>query len=95
MVELDHERDLVRVAPREGPQHAERRGDAVAAALDRQADDVLRVEQVDVRAEGRGAGVLDALVDRQDREVAGAAEAAVVEEALEVDQHAGVPVGGA
>ena len=36
--------------------------------------------------------VLDALVDRQDREVAGAAEAAVVVDALQVRQHPRVAV---
>ncbi len=37
--------------------------------------------------------MLDALVDRQDRQVAGAAEPAVVEDPLQVDQHARLAVG--
>ena len=42
--------------------------------------------------EGGGGRVLDPLVDRQDREVTGTAEAAVVVDALQVDQHPRVAV---
>ena len=56
-------------------EHAERRGDRVAAALDRQLHDVLGIEVRRVRRERRAGGMLDALVDRQDRDVAGAARA--------------------
>ena len=50
-------------------------------------DDVLGVEHLRVRGK-RGPGrVLDALVDRQDRHVAGATEAAVVEERLQRPEH--------
>ena len=73
VVHLHDERDLVGVLARHRAQHAEGGGDGVAAALDGQLDDVLRIEVVGVGRE-RGAGrVLDALVDRQDRQVAGAA----------------------
>ena len=71
----------------DGAEHAERRGHRVAAALDRQLDDVLRVEVLRVRRERRGRRVLDALVDREDRHVPGAAEPAVAVELLEVAQH--------
>ena len=56
-------------------EHAERRGDGVAAALDRELDDVLGIEVRGVRRERRAGRVLDALIDRQDRDVAGAAPA--------------------
>ena len=69
------------------PEHAERGGDGVAAALDGQLDEVLRVEVGRVLGEGGRRRVLDALVDRQDRQVAGAAEAAVVEQRAQVAQH--------
>ena len=65
------------VAAGGGAERAERRGDGVAAALDGELDDLGRVEVVRVLGE-RGAGrVLDALVDGQDRHVAGAGQAAV------------------
>ena len=70
------------------PEHAERRGHGVAAALDRELHDVLGVEVGRVRRERRARRVLDALVDRQDRHVAGAAQAAGVEERLQAAQHA-------
>ena len=62
------------------------RGDGVAAALDRELDDVLGIEVARVRGERRAGRVLDALVDRQDRDVAGAGQPAVVEERLQVAQ---------
>jgi hypothetical protein len=43
--------------------------------------------------EGRGAGVLDPLVHRQDGQVAGAAQAAVAVEVLEAAQHLEKPRG--
>ena len=70
------------------------RGDGVAAALDGQLDDVLGVEVGGVLGEAGAGGVLDALVDRQDRQVAGAGQAAVAEQPLEVAEHAGVAVAG-
>ena len=55
----------------------------VAAALDRQLHDVLGIEVLRVGRERRAGGMLDALVDRQDRDVAGAAEPAVIEQRLQ------------
>ena len=73
VVELEQERNLVRVLARAGAQHAEGRGHRVAATLDGQLDDVFGVEVQRIFCE-RGAGaVLDALVDRQDRQIAAAA----------------------
>ena len=68
-------------------------GDGVAAALDRELDDVLRVEVLRVRGEAGAGRVLDALVDGQDRDVAGAGQPAGVEHQLEVPQHARAAVG--
>ena len=93
VVELEDERDLVRVLARHRSEHAERRGHGVAAALDRELHDVLGVEVGRVGRERRAGGVLDALVDRQDRDVAGAAEAAGVEQRLQAPQHARRPIG--
>ena len=83
VVQLDEERDPMRVAARARPEHAERRRNRVAAALDRELDDPRRVEVVGVPRERRAGRVLDALIDREDREVAGPAETAVVEDRLQ------------
>jgi hypothetical protein len=48
------------------PEHAECRGDRVAAAFDRELDDVLAIEVVGILRKARTGGVLDALIDRQD-----------------------------
>ncbi len=83
VVELEQERDPVCVLARDAAEDAERRGDGVAAALHRELDDVLGVEEERVLRERGARGVLDALVDGQDRDVAGASEAAVVDERLQ------------
>ena len=83
VVELQDEGNLVGVLARHDAQHAERRGDGVAAALDRQLHDVLGIEVHRVGRERRAGRVLDALVDGQDRDVAGAAQAAVIEQRLQ------------
>ena len=64
VVELDDERDVVRVLARDGAEHAQRRGHRVAAALDRELDDAVGIEVVGVLRERRARRVLDALVDR-------------------------------
>ena len=66
---------------------------ALRAALDGELDDVDRVEVGRVRSERGRPGMLDSLVDREDRDVAGAGEAAAVEEETEVAEHLGVAVG--
>jgi hypothetical protein len=89
VVELDDEGDLVGVlAGATAAEDAEGAGDGVAAALDRELDDLLGVEVVRVRGERRAGRVLDALVDGQDREIAGAREAAVVIQPREAVQDA-------
>ncbi|MNL26074.1 hypothetical protein D3C87_1475830 [compost metagenome] len=94
MVDLDHERDLVGVLAGDRGEHAVGRGDRVAAALDGELHDVLGVE-VDGVGRERGAGaVLDALVNRQDGDVAGPAQTPGVEDALEVVEHGQRPVRG-
>ena len=92
MVDLEDERDAVRVAARDRAEAAQRAGDGVAPALDRQLHDLLRVEVVGVGRERRRGGVLDPLVHRQDREVAGPGEPPVRVQALEIAQHPRMPV---
>ena len=86
VVELDDERDLVGIATGDDAEDAERRGEGAAVGCERQLGEVLRVEVRRVLREARRGRMLDALVDGQDREVAGAAEAAVVEHLLQVAQ---------
>ncbi len=94
VVDLDDEGDLVRIFPRDGAENAQRGGDRIAAALDRQLHDVPRVEVDRVGREGRAGRVFDPLIDGQDRHVSGACESAVIEDRLQVPQNAGGPVRG-
>ena len=87
VVELDDERQLRRPAARHRAEHPEGRGEGVAAALVGEPAQVLRVEVGGVRRERGGARVLDPLVDRQDREVAGAGEAAARERPVQRTEH--------
>ena len=87
MVQLHDEGELVRPLAADRAEDAERRRERVAAALDRELDEVLGVEVDGVRREARRARVLDALVDGQDRDVARPGQAAGVDEPLQVAQH--------
>jgi hypothetical protein len=93
VVELDDVGDPVRVLARGRRQHADRGRDRVAAALDRQLDDVRRVEVGGVGGEAGARRVLDPLVDREDREVTGARQAPVVEHRAEVADRGHAAVG--
>src|SRR5207237_10166717 len=88
VIQLHDEGNPVRIAPRDRPEHAERRGHRIAATLDGELDDVFRIEVRGVRRERRATGMLDALVDGQYRHVARAREAARFEEPLETTKHA-------
>ena len=87
VVELHDEGDAVHVPARGQAERAERRGDGIAFAGERQLKEVQRIEVGGVLGEARRRRVLDALVDREDGDVPGAAEASVVEHASEVAQH--------
>jgi hypothetical protein len=71
VVDLHDEGDLVGVPAGDGPEDAKGRGAGVAPALERRLDDVLGVEVRRVGRERGGRGMLDALVDGQDGQVAG------------------------
>ena len=90
VVELQDERDLAGELGGAGLEEAERRGVGVAARVDRELEVVARVVAGRVRREAARRAVLEALVDRQDHQLAGAAEAAVVQHAREVGERAGV-----
>ena len=93
VVELDDERYPVRIFPGHGPEHAEGRSHGIAAALEGQLHDVLRIEIGGIRGERGPRGVLDALIHGQDRDIARAAQAAVRENPPEAAQRADVAVG--
>ena len=92
VVQLDQKRDPVRVPARHRPQHAQRGRDRVATALQRQLDDVARIEVHRIRRERGPRRVLDPLVDRQDGHVAGAGEPPVPQDLLHASQHLGVAI---
>ena len=94
VVDLHHERNLVRVAAGDAAEDAEGGADRVATAFDGELHDVLTVEVDRVLGEGGAGGVFDALVDREDRDVARVGEAAGAVEALQVGQDAVVAIRG-
>jgi len=87
VVQLADEGDPMHVAARHDAEDAEGRGHGAALPFERELQNVRRVEVEGVLGKARTGRVLDALVDREDREVPGAAEAAVAVEGAEVAQH--------
>ena len=87
VIDLDQERDLVSIGPRHRPQNSKCRGHRVAAALERQLDDVGRVEVDRIGCERGGTRVLDALVHRQNRYEPGTCHSARVEDPLHGCHH--------
>jgi hypothetical protein len=88
VVDLEDHRQASGVLVRDAFDEAERRRVCVAAGLDRHARVVLGVVARGVRREAARGAVLEALVDRQDDELAGAGERARVQEAAQVRAHA-------
>ena len=84
MVQLDDQWNAVGIAPRHRAEHAESRSHSVASAGDGEFYDVGRIEVVWIGRKGSAAGMLDALVDGQQRKIAAAGEAALVEECREL-----------
>ena len=93
VVDLDDERDAVGVLAADRTEHTEGGRHRVAATLDGQLDDVGRIEVQRVGGERRRRRVLDALVDRQDRQVAGVGQTTVAVELPEAAQHGRRSVG--
>jgi len=94
VIDLYDEGNPVRVLAGHRAEDPERGGNRIATALDGQLDDVFSVEVIGILGEASAAGVFDALVDGQDREVAGAGEAAVVKQAMKIVENAKIPVRG-
>src|SRR5438552_2718505 len=87
VIELENEWDLVCVLARDRPEHAEGRSNGVAPSFDRESHDVLRIEVLRVGCERSAGRVLDALIDRQDGQVARTREPPVVKHSSEVAQY--------
>ena len=88
MIDLDDERNLVRVLARHR-RRARRSVEATALQPPSMASLTMfsRIEVDRVLGEARAGGMLDALIDRQDGDIARAAQPAVVEQLLEIPQH--------
>ena len=71
VVELEDKWNPVRVTACDDAQNAERRGHRVASAFDGELDDVRGIEVDGVRGKGRSPGVLDALINRENRYITG------------------------
>jgi hypothetical protein len=84
---LDDERDPVGVPARHRAEHTERGRNRVASALDGQFDDVGRIEVQRVGSERGRCRMLDALIDRKDRQVAGVGQATVTVDLAKAAQH--------
>src|SRR6185503_1715067 len=84
--------NLVRVLAREASKHAERGGDGIAAAFDRELDDVLAIEVDRVLGERCAGGVLNALIHGKDRHITRSGQAAVAVDRLHVPKHLRVAI---
>ena len=82
VIDLNDERNLVRVFSRDRAQHAERRSDTIAATFDGKLDDVFRIEVLRIRGERSTGGMLNALVNRKNRNVTRSREATVINQRL-------------
>ncbi len=73
-------------------QDTKRRSDGVGAALDGELDDVLGIEVGRVRAKRGCCRVLDALIDRQDGDIARPGESTVVIQGLQAAKYLRGPI---
>jgi len=89
-VALQDGRDLAGKGVGAGFQHPQRGGIGVQPGIDGQLVMVMGVIAGGVRGEGAGRAVLEALIDRQDDHLAGAAELAFHQHPAEVALHAGI-----
>ncbi len=90
IVDLEDERNFTGEIPRARLDEPQRRGVGVAARLHRQLEMVARIVAGRIDGEAAGRAVLEALVNREDDQAAGAAQFAVVQEPGQVGQGSGV-----
>ena len=93
VIDLEQERNPVRVLPGDRTEHAQGRGHAVAATLDRQLHDVFRIEVHRIGRERSARGMLDALIDRENGHVSRSTEPSMAEQRLQAGQHARRSIG--
>ena len=87
VVELNDEWNFVCVLARHHAKDAKCRCDRIAAAGDSQIDNVFRIEIDRIRREGSGGGVLNALVNWQDRKVSRVCQTPCAIELLKATQN--------
>ena len=93
VIDFYDEGNFVRVFAGDGTEDAVSGSDGVAAAFDGELDDVFTVEIVGILGEAGAGRVLDALINRENGEVAGVTEASGAEEALEIGEDTDVAIG--
>src|SRR5260370_24488317 len=93
MIYFDDERNLVGILSRDAAEHPERRSHPIASAVDRQLHNVAGIEILWVRRKGSARRMLNTLVDRQDRNVSGAGQPAVIQQRLQLPQDRRRPIG--
>ena len=92
VIHLHEKGDVVGILAGHRAEDAEGRGNSVAAALNGQFHDVLRIKVEGVPGEAGSCGVLDALIDRQDREVSSIGQSSGAVESLEIGKNTGIAV---
>ena len=92
MIDLQDEGNFMGILTGNRAQHAQGGGYRITAAFDGQLDDIFRIEIDRVRRKRSPGGVLDALIHRQDGDITGFAQAAVVKKGLQIPQGGGVTV---
>ena len=93
VVELYDKGDAVGVFAAHDAQHTKGGGDGVTAGFDGQLYNILRVKIHGVCGKRGTAAMFDALVHREDRDVACVGQPSVAEEYLYISQYLVVPVG--
>src|SRR5208283_3018912 len=93
VIDLHDERNFVGIFAGDGAKHAKRGSHGVATAFDGQFDNVFAIKIVGVFREAGAAGMLDALIDGEDRHIARAGKTAGEEHPVEIVQHAKIAVG--
>src|SRR5712692_4933040 len=93
MIDFDDEGNLVSIFSSDTAEHAERRGNTIASAVDRQLYNVAGVEILWVRRKRSARRMLNALIDRQDRNVSRARQPPVIQQRLQRTQDRRRPIG--
>src|SRR5205823_1091077 len=92
VIELHEKRNLVSIFSRARAQHTERRSDGVASAIDRQLDDVFRVEVRRIGRERRAGRVLDTLIDRKDGYISSPGESSMIQDRIKIPKDIRRPI---